>query len=89
MSLICSLDSPADGDDRRASGSDHRCGARIMLEYGRLSGLGGTLTDALVGAFDSLTRATDDLVRLAMEQPAVTVGVVVALLAWALVRGRR
>jgi uncharacterized protein (TIGR03382 family) len=60
-----------------------------MLEYGLLSGLGGTLTTAVVGGFDSLTRAADDLVRLATEQPALTVGVVVALLAWALVRRRR
>lgn len=60
-----------------------------MLEYGLLSGLGGTLTEALVGGFDSLTRAADDVVRLAMEQPALTIVVVVALLAWALVRRRR
>jgi hypothetical protein len=60
-----------------------------MVEYGLLSGSGGTMFAGLFSALDSLIYEGRDLIEPALDHPVITFGVLMALLGWALIRRQR
>jgi hypothetical protein len=60
-----------------------------MLEYGLLSGMGGSIVAALASGLDSLRAFGDGALRLLMDHPAITLICLAGLLAWILHTRRR
>jgi hypothetical protein len=60
-----------------------------MVEYGLLSGMGGSALSGLSSLLDSLVYAGRDLLEPAFEHPVITFAVLMAVLGWALVRRQR
>ncbi len=60
-----------------------------MIEYGLLSGGGGTMFAGLFSALDSLIYQGRDLIAPALDHPVISFAVLMALLGWALIRRQR
>jgi hypothetical protein len=60
-----------------------------MVEYGFLSGMGGSALSGLSGLLDSLIYQGRDLIGPALDHPVITFAVLMAVFGWALIRRQR